>query len=104
MRVKCDGQEWFITFSPKFNRKQTVEQSFCHCDRIRWQVICIRMADISLSDEYVLLLNDIINENKALGEKITQSSQADQGTLSDLANRIENLIVKVSSISEKMRR
>ena len=59
---------------------------------------------ISLSDEYVLLLNDIINENKALGEKITQSSQADQGTLSDLANKIENLIVKVSSISEKMRR
>ena len=62
------------------------------------------MADISLSDEYVLLLNDVINENKALGEKITQSNQADQRTLSDLANKIENLIVKVSSISEKMRR
>ena len=34
------------------------------------------MAEVSLSDQYVLLLNDVIKENKAVREKLEQTSES----------------------------
>lgn len=54
------------------------------------------MADISLSDQYVLLLNNVVEENKALQTKINEVHSADQETLKDIANKMEALSSKVS--------
>jgi hypothetical protein len=61
------------------------------------------MAEVSLSDQYVLLLNDVIKENKAVREKLEQTSESssesatvDQSrALKDLANKVDSLNTKI---------
>jgi hypothetical protein len=59
------------------------------------------MADVSLSDQYVLLLNDVVKENKALRDKIDQNITLEQNTMRDLANKIDNLDGKIASLGER---
>ena len=54
------------------------------------------MADISLSDEYVLLLNNVVEENKSLQSKIDEVHHSDQATLKDIANKMDALTSKVA--------
>ncbi|CAB3991969.1 Hypothetical predicted protein [Paramuricea clavata] len=64
------------------------------------------MAEVSLSDRYVLLLNDVVNENKAVREKLEQTSASttiDQRALKDLANKVDNLDAKISKLAERGR-
>jgi hypothetical protein len=49
------------------------------------------MADVSLRDQYVLLLNDVVKENKALRDKVDQNIALEQNTMRDLANKIDNI-------------
>ena len=59
------------------------------------------MADVSLSDQYVLLLNDVVKENKALRDKIDQNITLEQNTMRDLTNKIDNLDGKIASLGER---
>jgi DNA repair exonuclease SbcCD ATPase subunit len=69
------------------------------------------MAEVSLSDQYVLLLNDVIKENKAVREKLEQTSESssesatvDQSrALKDLANKVDSLNTKISKLTERGR-
>ena len=42
------------------------------------------MAEVSLSDQCVLLLNDVVKENKALTEKLDQTVLLEQNALKEL--------------------
>lgn len=62
------------------------------------------MAEVSLSDQYVLLLNDVVKENKALREKLDQSVLREQNALKELGNKLDSLDGKLSTLSEQRRR
>ena len=63
------------------------------------------MAEVSLSDQYVLLLNDVVKENQAVRENLAQTygSTNDQRALKDLANKVDILDAKISNLTEHER-
>ena len=48
------------------------------------------MTEVSLSDQYVLLLNDVVKENKALREKLDQTVLREQNALKELQNLLHS--------------
>ena len=55
----------------------------------------------SMPDHYVLLLEKVVAENKALREKVTIMSNNDKQTLSELHKKIDSL--KATSSSKRVR-
>jgi hypothetical protein len=52
----------------------------------------------------VLLLNDVVKENKTLRDKVDQNIALEQNTMRDLANKIDNLDGKIASLGERRRK
>ena len=47
--------------------------------------------DVSLSDEYVLLLQNVVDENKALREKIEQQSSETKSSLNEIKAKMNEM-------------
>ena len=61
------------------------------------------MAEVSLSYQYVLLLNDVVKENKALREKLDQTVLREQNALKEFQNKLDSLDGKLATFGEQRR-
>jgi tetrahydromethanopterin S-methyltransferase subunit G len=61
------------------------------------------MAEVSLSDQYILLLNDVVKENKALREKLDQCIATDQDSLRELKTKLDEMDNKISNFGAQRR-
>ena len=59
--------------------------------------------EVSLSDHYVILLTDVVNENKELRRQLAENHQQDQQSMSKMSEKIEALTSKVASSRGRVR-
>lgn len=58
---------------------------------------------ISLSDRYVLLLDEVVNENRELRKKLEEIHKKDEATMKTLSEKVDVLSAKVVSAPSRVR-
>lgn len=58
---------------------------------------------VNLTDRYVLLLNDLVKENRALNKEVENSTTKNEERITSLVSKIDNLHAKLNAPSRRVR-